>query len=300
VHTVDPHMHIWDTTNPDLTGHDKKILGAKYPIFAPEDYVKNLSESGVTLKKAVFVECISAAPLKEAQWVHKLVNEEPLKHIKFGIVPFADLRNPNCEELLRQYSQIPEMRGIRQILNHHPTNPSITWPHVTEDVLKNETWRKNFGLLGKFNFSFDMQLNPHQMEDAVSLIRQYPNITVIINHLGCLHPPENESERNSAIEVWKRGISQLASCPNVFIKISMLEFTAKDWPTNPMVKDAVNHVISNFGTSRCMFASNFPVDIVTTTSKFVYDGLKSFAKDLPQEKQRELFYTTAERAYRLN
>jgi len=218
------------------------------------------------------------------------------------VVPYANLTLSDCEDLLSQYAKIPEVRGIRQILNHHPQNPNLTWPNVTEDFLKNDSWKNNFGKLAKFNLSFDMQLNPHQIEDAVALIKQHPNITIIINHIATLHLPESSSaERNAAIELWKSGISKLAALPNVYMKISMLGFIAKDWPTNPVVKDAVSHVLAKFTTSRCMIASNFPTDIAAASPKEVFDGFRTLvaALGISEAGQQDLYVKTAERVYRL-
>lgn len=301
---VDAHMHFWDITNEEKAGHSAKILGAagaRYPKFNPKTYLSCMSDAGVTVKKAIWVECISSTPLKEAQWVAKKVHRNSIKHIPFGIVPYANLTSTDCDDLLLQYSKIPEVKGIRQILNHHPTNANLTWPNVTEDFLKNETWKKNFGKLAQYNFSFDMQLNPHQIEDAVDLIKKHPNITIIINHIATLHLPEDNLERSAAIELWKTGISKLAALPNVYIKISMLGFTAPDWPTNPTVKDAVRHVITHFTTSRCMVVSNFPTDIANASPKEVFDGLDTllYSLGISEENRLDLYVKTAERAYKL-
>jgi hypothetical protein len=52
-----------------------------------------------------------------------------------------------------------------------------------------------------------------------------------------------------------------AAHANVYIKISMLCYTCKEWDTNPLVVETIYKVIEIFGASRCFFASNYPVDI---------------------------------------
>jgi hypothetical protein len=63
-------------------------------------------------------------------------------------------------------------------------------------------------------------------------------------------------------DVFVSGMEKLAAAhANVYIKISMLCYTCKEWDTNPLVVETIYKVIDIFGTSRCFFASNYPVDI---------------------------------------
>jgi predicted TIM-barrel fold metal-dependent hydrolase len=53
----------------------------------------------------------------------------------------------------------------------------------------------------------------------------------------------------------------IAKNPNAFMKLSMLVYTDPSWSDNQVVVDAVKKAIDLFGSERCMFASNFPVDV---------------------------------------
>lgn len=47
---VDPHFHYWDITPPSPSGHDKDII--KNPAqYTPVEYIKDMSSTGLTLKK---------------------------------------------------------------------------------------------------------------------------------------------------------------------------------------------------------------------------------------------------------
>ena len=58
----------------------------------------------------------------------------------------------------------------------------------------------------------------------------------------------------------------LSACDNVSIKISMLPFVvSKFWEsevTKRRVREIVEETIEWFGVDRCMFASNYPVDVM--------------------------------------
>merc|ERR1719217_1367039 len=56
-------------------------------------------------------------------------------------------------------------------------------------------------------------------------------------------------------------MASLAALPNVYVKLSMLCYTNKDWDKSKAVVGAVHRVIKLFGIDRCFFASNFPVDV---------------------------------------
>jgi len=48
-----------------------------------------------------------------------------------------------------------------------------------------------------------------------------------------------------------------------------------------------------------MFASNYPVEAMTTSPEVLYGSFRELVSDLSVEQQNDLFYGTAERVYRL-
>ena len=149
----------------------------------------------------------------------------------------------------------PRVVGVRQIVNHEPS-----WPRngALGDLLDSAAWRAGFARLKDVGFSFDLQLNPHQFAKAAAFLAGHPATPVIINHLGSPTLPDLAEEAKA--KVYWDGLAALAALPHVFIKLSMLCYTAKEWTAEPLVVAAVQRVIGLFGPARCMFASNFPVD----------------------------------------
>jgi len=195
---IDPHFHYWDVTVHSKTGHNPKYLGQcgqKYPLYAPSDYIKDTNITGLHLKKADWVEALSDDPLAEFKWVVELTKRPEALGVEHAIVARALLHDPNVENLLKQYANYPSIKGIRQIINHHPTNPTLTWPTIDQDYLHNEQWKKGYALLAKYNFSFDLQLNPHQMKTAASFLALHPQTPVILDHLGSLYLGNSTAEK---------------------------------------------------------------------------------------------------------
>lgn len=79
-----------------------------------------------------------------------------------AIVGYCDLASPQAEDTLRRHCHSPRFRGVRHILNHHPTKPILSEaPH--DKYLTDPQWLKGIGLLQKFGLSFELHILPSQM-----------------------------------------------------------------------------------------------------------------------------------------
>ena len=76
--------------------------------------------------------------------------------------------------------------------------------------------------------SFDLQCNPNQLKDAAKFFVQFPNIPVVLDHIGSLKLNGNDYHDQSEIELWKEGFDDLPSLPNLFVKLSMFNYTLND------------------------------------------------------------------------
>jgi len=249
------------------------------------------------------VEALSDDPLAEVRWVVSQAASVHASGIPHAIVAYANLFDEDVEVLLQQYAAIPSVKGIRQITNHHPTNSNLTWPKVDRDFWHDAQWINRFKLLAKYNLSFDAHLNPHQLKAAMQVFAAHSNIPVIINHLGCLHLGQGEAEDQKNIDTWRQSLRELSGLAHVSIKLSMLWFTKAGWPSDPetevLVSGFVHEVINMFGTKRCMFASNLPVDNLHVAPDVLINAFKKIVSNLSESDQQDLFYNTAERIYHL-
>jgi predicted TIM-barrel fold metal-dependent hydrolase len=107
-----------------------------------------------------------------------------------------------------------------------------------------------------------MQLNPHQYKKGAAIAAKYPSIPVIVNHLGT-PTLADLCEADGKSTVFWDGMEALAAAgPHVYLKISMLCYTDPKWDENAVVAAAVGRLIKLFGSGRCFFASNYPVDML--------------------------------------
>ena len=161
------------------------------------------------------------------------------------------------------------------------------------DPLLDPVWRAGFGKLARHGLSFDLQLYPSQMANAVELADAHPDIPLIINHAGL--PTDRNAE---GLAAWRAGLKALAERPQVSIKISGLGITDRAW-TLQSIQPVVLTCIETFGTRRAMFASDFPVERVHGTFDAFYSAFDAITADFSADERDRLFAANAEAIYRI-
>jgi predicted TIM-barrel fold metal-dependent hydrolase len=97
----------------------------------------------------------------------------------------------------------------------------------------------------------------------------------------------------------------LAQQPHVYVKLSQLCFTREGWQTKgsqdeELVKSLVKETLDLFTPERCMFASNYPVDKLTTPIADMYERFLAWTEEwgLDEKAKDDLFYATAAKFYK--
>jgi len=62
----------------------------------------------------------------------------------------------------------------------------------------------------------------------------------------------------------------------------------------------MTYCIEQFGPSRCMFESNFPVDKVSYSYNVLYNAFKRLSKGYSAVERAAMFHDTAARVYRID
>jgi len=293
---IDAHHHLWDLQNnkyPWLQERPLKLRleGNIEPIakdYLLKDYQDDIRNQNVVKSVHVQTGWDPADPVGETRWLQGVADQHGYPH---GIVARATLDAPDLEQVLEGHLRYKNVRGIRHMINWHP-DPAKTYVD-RPDLVKTSAWRRGFALLHRFDLSFDLQLYPAQMADAAALAHANPETLIILNHAGM--PVDRDEE---GIRLWKRGIRQLASAPNVVVKISGLGTVDWKW-TVESIRPFVLETIEAFGVSRCMFASNFPIDKLFSDFDTLYDSFREITASFSADERRKLFHDNAARYYRL-
>jgi L-fuconolactonase len=205
-------------------------------------------------------------------------------------------------------------RGIRYSVTWDP-HPEITGPfgYGPEGQLASDTFRDGARVLARRGLSFDGWLYFPQLPELAAFAKAVPGLTIILNHMGGLirvGPYANRDEE--VLATWRRGIAAVAACPNVYVKLGGLGIprTGFGWHSRgtPVGSEELattmapfmTYCIEQFGPSRCMFESNFPVDKVSYSYNVVYNAFKRLSKGYSGAERAAMFHDTAARIYRIN
>jgi predicted TIM-barrel fold metal-dependent hydrolase len=292
---VDPHIHLWDTRKvsyPWLQIPRVAFSGDNRRLPQPHGVQEFLqSTSGVDVLMSVNVEANPAEPLAEAQWLQALADDPANRGHPHGIVAHADLSRPDAPALFERLAACRNLRGIRQILNVHP---DPRYDYVGRHYLGEAQWRENLRALARYNWSFDLQIYPSQVPAALVAIQRNEDILFVVNHAGMFV----DRNRVQGWREWRSGLQKLAACRNAVIKISGLAMFDHDWSVESF-RPYVLEVIDTFGSARCMFASNFPIDGLHGSYAALWSNFADIVSGASDAERAGLFRENAIRYYRL-
>ena len=316
----DPHHHLWDHP------------GSRYLLDELLADTGAVDANGAVhnVVSTVFVECASMyradgpqalRPIGETEFVQGVAAMSasgrygPIRACA-GIVSLADLcLGAAVRPVLEAHiAAAPNrFRGIRHATSWH-ASVDIRNAHTrpTEGLLNDATFRAGFAELAPLGLSFDAWLFHPQIPELTSLARAFPSTTIILDHFGGplgIGPYAGQSE--VVFADWRRAVDELASCPNVVVKIGGINMPVNgfDWHKRAMPPTSVElaaatqryylHTIERFGPQRCMFESNFPVDKVSCSYTVLWNSFKRLAERFSAEEKAWLLHDTAAKVYRL-
>jgi predicted TIM-barrel fold metal-dependent hydrolase len=295
---VDAHHHLCHlsaASYPWLEGPPvQRYHGDDLPLrrdYLLDDYrtdAAQLEALGARLVGSVHVENGAADPLWESRWIDAVIAANDVPSVQ---VVKVDLTSPTARTQLAAHAALPAVRGVRDILNWH-LDPVFTH-RDRADLITNPIWRSNFAALREFGLSFDLQVFPDQLQEAACLVADHGDIPVVLDHAGM--PIERDQE---GLDRWKHDLALVAAEPNTAVKISALGTNDHHW-TPDSIRRIVLDTIDVFGPSRCMIASNFPVDGLYSTFGALYAAFDTITGGLDRNDRVDLFAGTANRFYRI-
>ncbi len=292
---IDAHHHLWDLSacsypwlqSGDTDGGFVGDISALQKTYDVSDFRKDFGALDVIKSVHVQAEHDAAFPVAETRWLQAQANRHGFPH---AIVAYADFSKPELADTLAQHAEYANLRGIRQILSHHP-DPAYS--HAEHEFLKDHDWCKRIALLGRHDLSFDLQIYPHQVADALPVIDANPDIMFIINH--ALEPWNGSDDVRL---IWQQGVYALAKRANTAIKVSGFAMFLRPF-SEATIRPYVLDQIDAFGTERCMFASNFPVDKLHCTYDEIFTAFDAITKDFSDAERAALFAENAATLYRV-
>jgi predicted TIM-barrel fold metal-dependent hydrolase len=290
---IDAHHHIWRQTDlPWLQGPMvARIFGPYEPIrrdYPIVEYLADIKSSNVVGSVYVQTNWAKDRAVEEAAWVQSVADSKGWPH---AIVGYADLLDDNAPQTLKALAKIPRVRGIRMQLHWHENQ--LYRFAATPDVMNVTQFRKNFAQVAGNNFSFDLQVFTSQMKDAANLAAAFPSVTFVLQHAGML---EDKSKGGRAS--WQEGMKRLANQPNIVSKLSGLgTFIQRNDPSH--IADIIHETVSIFGSDRCLFGSNFPIEKLWTSYAKLVAAHRAAVSAYSPKWQLAVLHDNAARVYKL-
>ena len=173
-------------------------------------------------------------------------------------------------------------------------------------------FRRGFACLGPLGLTFDAYMYHTQLSELVDLARAFPDAPIVVEHTGGpIGIGPYRDKRPEVFSEWRARMSELAACPNVHAKIGGLGMRAFGLrvheealpPSSEQLAVAwrpyIETCVALFGSRRCMFESNFPVDKGSCSYTVLWNTFKRVTAGHSPDERTDLFSATAARFYRL-
>ena len=310
---IDPHHHLWKARP------DRYLL---------EDLAADI-RTGHNVLATVFVNCRSEyrtdgpealQPVGETEFIAGIARESasgaygPLRACA-GIVGHADCTlGDQIDAVLEAHIEAggEYFKGIRHNGTYDPGIAPTAPPGAPPGLYRDPAFRAGFARLRRLGMTFEAWLYHPQLGDLVDLLQAYPEQKVVLNHFGGpLGVGPYEGRRAEVFAQWRAYMTELATCPNLHIKLGGLAMNVNGFgfhhqPLPPSSGELANAwrpfietTVELFGADRCMFESNFPVDKGMCSYPVLWNAFKRLAAGCSVDEKAALFHRTAQRFYSL-
>jgi L-fuconolactonase len=329
---VDPHHHLWDRRNyatPAAPEHPFMTAIADARRYLLDELLADTG-SGHNVVATVFVECgafyradgpVELRVIGETEFVNGVAAMSASglygeTRACAGIVSRADLMlgdavAPVLEAHIRAGGG--RFRGIRNSASFE-ADKEVLGPlnRVEAGLYLSDQFRKGFRHLAPMGLTFDAWLLEPQLPDLIDLARAFPDTTIVLDHVGTpLGRASYAGRLEERFGIWRDSIRELAKSPNVVVKLGGLAMAFCNFPSflaeprapsEQLAREWAPYIetcIGAFGPERCMFESNFPVDMGSCNYATLWNAFKRIATGYSADEKTALFSGTAAKTYGL-
>jgi L-fuconolactonase len=274
---IDAHLHLWSRRRSGYAWITPD-LGTLYDDFTPERAKPELTAAGMT--HAVLVQADDSAA--DTEFMLEVAAGHPWVA---GVVGWVDLTDPaSAEPALDRYAELSVFSGVRALLH----------TDKRDGMLERDDVRRTLALLSERGLAFDVpNAWPRHLDSISPLADALPDLPIVIDHLAT--PP---ATRGAEFDDWRRALTAAAARPNTVAKVSGLQGSVATVSASTLA-ELWDTALDLFGPSRLMFGSDWPMTIDSGGYQLVVSAIDTLAAALSPAEAHDVFFGTANRAYRL-
>ena len=272
---IDAHQHFWkyNSVRDAWITDQMKVLRRN---FLPEDLQPILQEHAIT-------GCVAVQADQSEQETHFLLELAQKYDVIKGIVGWVDLRATGLESLLESYHEMKLLKGFRHIIQAEP-----------KGFMLDPKFINGVSLLGDFGYTYDILIFENQLPEALEMIRLLPELPLVIDHIA------KPQIKTKSFADWYKSMRRLAEVHHVSVKLSgmVTEASWQDWESQDILP-YLEATLELFGPQRLLYGSDWPVCLLASSYKRVFDLVHQFTATLSREEQKSIMGQNALRLYKL-
>ena len=272
---IDSHQHFWKF-DPIRDAWIDASMEKIARDFLPEDLKPLLDQSKID-------GCVAVQADQSETETEFLLDFAGRYDFVKGVVGWVDLRSPQLSERLEHYCNNSFFKGVRHIVQAEK-----------DGFMLQESFLKGIQQLKDFNLTYDILIFPHQLEEAVALVKKNPEQAFVLDHIA------KPYIKDKKIDQWAKHINQLAVHQNVYCKLSGL-LTEADW-NHWQEEDFTAYltvIMEAFGTERMMYGSDWPLCLLAGSYPHVVRIVENFISSLSTDDQKKIMGQNAHHFYNL-
>lgn len=253
---IDSHQHFWNFTEKDYgwIGEEDKAIKMDFLPTQLSEVLKQNDIDGCVAVQARQSE-------EETRWLVELAEKH--NFVK-GVVGWIDLKAEDLEQQLGSYKNTKCLKGFRHVLQGEP-DPNF---------MLEASFISGLNTLNKLGYRYDLLIFAHQLPQALELVKQVPNLPIVIDHIA-----KPQISNDEGFEEWQSAMLSMGQFNNVYCKVSgmVTEADVKNWQASDF-KIYLDTVFKAFGVNRVMFGSDWPVCLLGGS----YSDIKQIVVDYVQ------------------
>jgi L-fuconolactonase len=201
-----------------------------------------------------------------------------------GVVSWAPLVDPKIDSYLERLAVLPKMKGMRHVLHDEP-DPFY---------MCREEFHRGISRLKDYGLRFDCLIFEGHLRQTIELVDRHPNQIFVVDHIA------KPRIRQRILAPWRQRLTELASRPNVYCKLSGM-VTEAHWDlwTEQELTPYCETVLEAFGSKRTMFGSDRPVVNLAASYQQWLETAQRALSQFSEEERGWGFAGTAVDAYGL-